>query len=60
MARIRTIKPEFYRHHDLFLAEKESGLPLRLAFSGLWLCADKEGRFKWNPNQLKLDELPYD
>lgn len=60
MARIRTIKPEFYRHHDLFSAEKESGLPLRLAFSGLWLCADKEGRFKWNPNQLKLDVLPYD
>jgi len=60
VARIRTIKPEFYRHHDLFLAEKESGLPLRLAFSGLWLCADKEGRFKWNPNQLKLDVLPYD
>lgn len=60
MARIRTIKPEFYRHHDLFSAEKESGLPLRLAFSGLWLCCDKEGRFKWNPNQLKLDVLPYD
>jgi len=60
VARIRTIKPEFYRHHDLYSAEKESGLPLRLAFSGLWLCADKEGRFKWNPNQLKLDVLPYD
>lgn len=60
MARIRTIKPEFYRHHELFSAEKESGLPLRLAFSGLWLCCDKEGRFKWNPNQLKLDVLPYD
>lgn len=60
MARIRSIKPEFYRHHELFLAEKQSGLPIRVAFSGLWLCADKEGRFKWNPIHLKLDVLPYD
>lgn len=60
MPRIRTIKPEFYRHHDLFLAEKTSKLPIRVAFSGLWLCADKEGRFKWKPTELKLDILPYD
>ena len=60
MARIRSIKPEFFRHHDLYLAESEYGLPLRVAFSGLWLCADKEGRFKWQPKQLKLDVLPYD
>lgn len=60
MARIRTIKPEFYRHHDLFLAETKSGFPIRVAFSGLWLCADKEGRFKWKPTELKLDILPYD
>lgn len=60
MARIRTIKPEFYRHHELYSAEVEYGLPLRIAFSGLWLCSDKEGRFKWQPKQLKLDVLPYD
>ena len=60
MARIRTIKPEFYRHHDLYTAEVEYGLPLRVAFSGLWTCADKEGRFKWKPIQLKLDVLPFD
>ncbi len=60
MPRIRTVKPEFYRHYDLYLAEVEYGLPLRIAFSGLWLCADKEGRFKWKPVQLKLDVLPYD
>jgi hypothetical protein len=60
MPRIRTIKPEFYRHHELFLAETESKLPIRVAFSGLWLCADKEGRFKWKPTELKLDILPYD
>lgn len=60
MARIRTVKPEFFKHYDLFKAEQETGLPLRLAFQGLWLCADKEGRFKWQPMQLKLDILPYD
>ncbi len=60
MPRIRSIKPDFFRHHKLFLAEQESGLPLRLSFSGLWTCADKEGRFKWKPVELKLDILPYD
>lgn len=60
MARIRTVKPEFFKHYDLFIAEKESGLPLRLGFQGLWLCADKEGRFRWQPHQLKLEILPYD
>lgn len=60
MARIRSIKPEFFRHHDLFLLEQSSGFPIRTAYSGLWLCADKEGRFRWLPMQLKLDVLPYD
>lgn len=60
MPRIRTIKPEFFRHHDLYLSEQKSKLPIRVAFSGLWCCADKEGRFKWKPTELKLDVLPYD
>ncbi len=60
MARIRTVKPEFFKHYELFTAEKESQLPLRLGFQGLWICADKEGRFKWRPAALKLDILPYD
>ena len=33
MARIRTIKPDFFRHYDLYQAEKETGLPVRLAFA---------------------------
>ena len=57
MARIRTIKPEFFRHEALFEAEHRAGLPLRLAFAGLWTAADREGRFKWRPRQLKLDVL---
>jgi hypothetical protein len=60
MARIRTIKPSFFRHGGLFDAEKACGLPLRIAFAGLWTAADREGRFKWQPRELKLDCLPYD
>jgi|GEM_PF-1197512 len=60
MARIRTIKPSFFRHHKLFTAEQETGLPLRLAFAGLWTVADRDGRFEWRPEEIKLDCLPYD
>lgn len=60
MARIRTVKPELFRHEELFEAEKESGLPLRIAFIALFTVCDREGRFKWRPRQLKLDCLPYD
>jgi hypothetical protein len=60
MARIRTIKPDFFRHEGLFEAERESGLPLRVAYAGLFTVADREGRFRWRPRQLKLDVLPFD
>lgn len=60
MARIRTIKPDFFRHEGLFEAERETGMPLRVAFAGLWTAADREGRFKWLPRQLQLDALPFD
>lgn len=60
MARIRTVKPDFFRHEGLYRAEVESGLPLRVAFVGLWTACDREGRFRWAPNRLKLDCLPYD
>lgn len=60
MARIRTIKPDFFRHEELYEAEKSSGLPLRIAFAGLWTVADREGRFRWKPSQIKLDVLPFD
>jgi len=58
--RIRTIKPEFFLHDRLFDAEKESALPLRLAFIGLWCAADREGRFSWEPRRLGATILPYD
>lgn len=60
MAKIRTIKPELFRHEALFEAEQASNLPLRLAFMGLFTCCDREGRFRWRPRALKLDIFPYD
>lgn len=58
--RIRTIKPEFFTHAGLFDAEKETKLPLRVGFVGLWCACDREGRFKWEPRRLGVMILPYD
>ncbi|MEE9452681.1 MAG: hypothetical protein V3V61_08000 [Gammaproteobacteria bacterium] len=60
MTRIRTVKPELFRHVDLFEAAQATGLPLRLAYIGLFACCDRAGRFRWQPRQLSLDILPYD
>ena len=58
--RIRSIKPEFFLHEGLFNLEKETKLPCRLAFIGLWCAADREGRFKWEPRRLGIQIMPYD
>ena len=58
--RIRTIKPEFFTHEELFDLERETGLPIRLSFVGLWCAADREGRFKWEPRRLGVQICPYD
>ena len=56
MARIRTIKPEFFQDEDLAKLE-----PLdRIAFEGLWCYADKAGRLEDRPHRLKVQILPYD
>jgi hypothetical protein len=60
MPRIRTIKPQFFKHEGLYDAEVSSGFPLRLAFAGLWTCCDREGRFPWRPRMLKTEIMPYD
>lgn len=56
MARIRTIKPEFFFHEGL------ADLPFeaRLAFIGLWTVADRDGRFVWRPKTLKAQVFPHD
>jgi hypothetical protein len=60
VARIRTIKPDFFLHEGLFDLEQETGFPIRVAFAGLWCQCDREGRFKWQPRRLKTQVLPYD
>lgn len=56
MARIRTIKPEFFTSDSVL-----SVSPLaRLLFIGLWCEADREGRLKWKPKTLKFRYLPSD
>jgi hypothetical protein len=60
MARIRTVKPEFFSHEDLYDLESETGLPVRLAFVGLWTVCDRAGRFKWRPRSIKAQVMPYD
>lgn len=58
--RIRTVKPDLYRHRELFDLEQETQLPIRLAWSGLPGVCDREGRFEWKPEVIKLDVLPFD
>lgn len=60
MVRIRTVKPEVYRHEKLYDLEKKTGLPVRLFWIGLFAVCDREGRFKWRPGSIKLDILPFD
>ncbi len=59
MSRTRLIKPAFFKHYDLYAAERESRLPLRIAFAGLWTVTDRAGRFRWKAD-IKPDILPYD
>lgn len=56
MARIRTIKPEFFTSEDIV-----SLSPLaRLFYVSLWCEADREGRLSWRPKTLKFRYFPAD
>jgi len=56
MARIRTIKPEFFTSEDIV-----SLSPLaRLLYIALWCEADKRGRLSWKPKTFKMRWLPGD
>jgi hypothetical protein len=56
MARIRTIKPEFFTSEDIV-----SRTPLaRILYIALWCEADREGRMEWKPKTIKLRYLPGD
>jgi len=56
MARIRTIKPEFFTSEDIV-----SMTPLaRLFYVALWCESDREGRLEWKPGTFKMRYLPGD
>lgn len=56
MARIRTIKPEFFTSNDIV-----SLTPLaRLFYVALWCESDREGRLSWNLRTFKLRYFPGD
>jgi hypothetical protein len=56
MARIRTIKPEFFTSEDIV-----SMTPLaRIFYVSLWCEADREGRMEWKPKTFKMRYLPGD
>ena len=60
MARIRTVKPSFFRHgalQDLEVAHL--GKHCMLVFAGLWGHCDRAGVFECDTRQLKLDILPF-
>lgn len=60
MARIRTIKPDFFRHELLQDLEiKYPGQYIMLTFVGIWAQCDSNGVFPWRPRLLKLDILPF-
>ena len=60
MARIRTIKPEFFRHEGLQDLEiANPGMYSMMVFEALWGHCDNKGVFEWKPRQLKLDILPF-
>jgi hypothetical protein len=60
MARIRTFKPEFFRHEKLQDLELEhQGKYPMFVFEGLWSLCDKNGVFLFKPRQIKLDILPF-
>lgn len=56
MARIRSIKPEFFDHEHLC----SLSFAHRLCFVGLWTQADKAGRMEDRPLRLKARIFPFD
>lgn len=56
MARIRTIKPDFFTSEDIVGLTPEA----RLLYIALWCEADREGRLVWKPKTFKLRYLPAD
>ena len=56
MARIRTIKPDFWTDESL----TECSLSARLMFIGMWNFADDSGNIQRSAKQLKMKIFPAD
>ena len=56
MARIRTIKPEFFTSEDIVGLSPTA----RLLYIALWCESDREGRLVWRPGTFKLRYFPAD
>lgn len=56
MARIRSVKPEFFTDDDVASLPFEA----RLLFIGMWTQADRAGRLEDRPRRLKAVVFPYD
>lgn len=56
MARIRTIKPEFFTSEDIVALSPMA----RLLYIACWCEADREGRLEWKPGTMKLRYFPGD
>lgn len=55
MARIRTIKPEFFYSEQV----TSVSMAARMFFVGLWTLADREGRLQWAPKKIRAQLFPY-
>lgn len=56
MARIRTIKPEFFTSEDIVSLSAFA----RLLYISLWCEADRDGRMQWKPRTFKMRYFPAD
>ena len=56
MARIRTIKPQFWLDENLGSIKREA----RMLYIGLWNLSDDRGVFEWRPARIRIEIFPYD
>lgn len=56
MARIRTVKPEFWSSEQIMECSRNA----RLLFIGMWNFCDDEGRMPFKPRQIKAQVFPGD
>lgn len=56
MARIRSIKPEFWEDEEVSSLTRDA----RLLYIATWNCADDEGLLRWTPPYLKSAAFIYD